>query len=169
MVTAEVASLSNMTLLGSTQDGLKQDKLQNQAQPSASSSNNENNTKNNILLTTSTSSSTNTTTTTTDITTTTTKKLSEDISMISGETTFSSPGGEGVNTESESNENIGNGGNCSLKRIEDQGNGFPPRPRRRPSILSNKAMAAGRPKVKKSVSFCSMPEDRRVCNGMYVY
>lgn len=43
-----------------------------------------------------------------------------------------------------------------------QENGLSARPRRRPSILSKRA---SRPKVKKSVSFCSMPEDRRVSNG----
>lgn len=41
-----------------------------------------------------------------------------------------------------------------------EGNGFIGKPRRR-SILSR----SGIPKVKKSVSFCSMPEDRKVSNG----
>lgn len=41
------------------------------------------------------------------------------------------------------------------------GSGFAGKPRRA-SILKS-----GKPKVKKSVSFCSMPEDRRVSNGKF--
>ncbi|XP_067928413.1 inactive phospholipase C-like protein 2 isoform X2 [Watersipora subatra] len=41
-------------------------------------------------------------------------------------------------------------------------NGFSSKPKRHPSILSNRT---SRQKVKKSVSFCSMPEDRRVSNA----
>lgn len=42
--------------------------------------------------------------------------------------------------------------------------GFADKPRRRSSILKS-----GKPRVKKSVSFCSMPEDRRISNGMQTY
>lgn len=43
-----------------------------------------------------------------------------------------------------------------------EGNGFHGKPRRS-SILSRSN--SSRPRVKKSVSFCSMPQDRRVSNG----
>lgn len=45
--------------------------------------------------------------------------------------------------------------------VDQKENGVSGRAKRRPSILNR----SGRTRVKKSVSFCSMPEDRRVSNG----
>lgn len=48
----------------------------------------------------------------------------------------------------------------------ENGSSFTDKPRRRPSILSRTGRRRG---VQKSVSFCSMPEDRRVSNGKHYY
>lgn len=53
----------------------------------------------------------------------------------------------------------------SSSSVEDASSNVCPDKARRSSILSR----AGRSRVKKSVSFCSMPEDRRVSNGESIY